>query len=132
MSTLRTNTLQDASGGNSVAMATVAAGTAKAWVNFNGTGTVAIRASFNVSGITDLGTGYYRVNFTSAMSGTGYSVLTTTAGASTGEASRIVAIRGATTTGATGKTTSYIEVISGFGWAGGTEDNAEVNVAVFI
>jgi len=40
---------------------------AKAWVNFNGTGTVAIRASYNVSSITDNGTGDYTVNFTTAM-----------------------------------------------------------------
>jgi hypothetical protein len=39
----------------------------RAWVNFNGTGTVAIRASFNVSSITDNGTGDYTVNFTNAM-----------------------------------------------------------------
>ena len=44
-----------------------ASGLAKAWVNFNGTGTVAIRASFNVSSITDNGTGNYRVNLTTAM-----------------------------------------------------------------
>ena len=40
---------------------------AKAWVNFNGTGTVAIRASYNVSSITDNGVGNYTVNFTTAM-----------------------------------------------------------------
>jgi hypothetical protein len=40
---------------------------ARAWVNFNGTGTVAIRASGNVSSITDNGTGNYRINFTNAM-----------------------------------------------------------------
>jgi hypothetical protein len=40
---------------------------ARAWVNFNGTGTVAIRASGNVSSITDNGTGLYTVNFTTAM-----------------------------------------------------------------
>jgi hypothetical protein len=39
----------------------------RAWVNFNGTGTVAIRASGNVSSITDNGTGQYTVNLTSAM-----------------------------------------------------------------
>ena len=39
----------------------------RAWVNFNGTGTVAIRASFNVSSITDNGTGDYTVNFTTAL-----------------------------------------------------------------
>jgi len=41
---------------------------AKAWVNFNGTGTVAIRDSYNVGSITDLGTGNYRVNFSSTFS----------------------------------------------------------------
>jgi hypothetical protein len=40
---------------------------ARAWVNFNGSGTVAIRASGNVSSITDNGTGDYTVNFTTAM-----------------------------------------------------------------
>jgi hypothetical protein len=39
----------------------------RAWVNFNGTGTVAIRASGNVTSITDNGTGDYTVNFTTAM-----------------------------------------------------------------
>ena len=44
----------------------------RAWVNFNGTGTVAIRASYNVSSITDNGTADYTVNFTTAMSDTNY------------------------------------------------------------
>jgi hypothetical protein len=44
-----------------------ASGLCKAWVNFNGTGTVAIRASYNVSSITDNGTGNYTVNFATAM-----------------------------------------------------------------
>lgn len=44
----------------------------KAWVNFNGTGTVAIRASYNVSSLTDLGTGRYTINFTTAMPDTNY------------------------------------------------------------
>lgn len=47
-------------------------GIAKAWVNFNGTGTVAIRDSFNVSSITDNGTGDYTVNFTTAMPNANY------------------------------------------------------------
>jgi hypothetical protein len=46
----------------------------RAWVNFNGTGTVAIRASGNVSSITDNGTGDYTVNFTTAMVDANYSV----------------------------------------------------------
>lgn len=46
---------------------------ARAWVNFNGTGTVAIRASGNVSSITDGGVGTYTVNFTTAMADANYS-----------------------------------------------------------
>jgi hypothetical protein len=45
---------------------------ARAWVNFNGTGTVAIRASGNVTSITDNGTGDYTVNFTTAMADANY------------------------------------------------------------
>lgn len=44
----------------------------RAWVNFNGTGTVAIRASGNVSSITDNGTGDYTINFTTALSDTNF------------------------------------------------------------
>lgn len=46
----------------------------RAWVNFNGTGTVAIRASGNVSSITDAGTGTYNVNFTTAMPDANYAI----------------------------------------------------------
>ena len=45
---------------------------ARAWMNFNGTGTVAIRASGNVSSITDNGTGDYTVNFTTSMPDANY------------------------------------------------------------
>jgi hypothetical protein len=50
---------------------------ARAWVNFNGTGTVAIRASGNVSSITDGGVGIYTVNFTTAMPDANYAVPST-------------------------------------------------------
>jgi hypothetical protein len=51
---------------------------ALAWVNFNGTGTVAIRASYNVSSITDNGTGNYTVNFANALNDANYTVGTET------------------------------------------------------
>lgn len=70
MSTLRVNTLQNAAGTGQPAMS----GAAKAWVNFNGTGTVAIRAAFNVTSITDNGTGDYTVNFTNALEDANYAV----------------------------------------------------------
>lgn len=47
---------------------------ARAWVNFNGTGTVAIRNDVNVSSITDNGTGDYTINFTTSMPDTNYAV----------------------------------------------------------
>jgi hypothetical protein len=64
---------------NSAQFATVS-GTApiypcRAWVNFNGTGTVAIRASGNVTSITDNGNGNYAVNFTTAMPDANYAVV---------------------------------------------------------
>jgi hypothetical protein len=46
----------------------------KAWVNFNGTGAVTIRAAYNVSSITDNSVGDYTVNFTTAMQDVNYSV----------------------------------------------------------
>ncbi len=79
----RTLTLPDSTGTIATAESTLsqfnASGSApvyacRAWVNFNGTGTVAIRASGNVSSITDNGVGNYTVNFTTAMPDANYSV----------------------------------------------------------
>ena len=50
-------------------------GVCRAWVNFNGTGAVAIRASFNVSSITDNSVANYTVNFTTAMPDANYAGL---------------------------------------------------------
>lgn len=75
MSTLRVTNVQDTAGGNSLTTAQIYNGAAKAWVNFNGTSTVAIRADFNVTSITDNGTGDYTVNLTTAMGDVNYSVV---------------------------------------------------------
>ena len=56
----------------------------RAWVNFNGTGTVAIRASGNVTSITDINTGDYRINFTNAMPDSNYSCASTIGNSGTG------------------------------------------------
>lgn len=69
MSTLRVNNITDASGGSS---SLSVPGAAKAWVNFNGTGTVAVRTQLNVSSITDNGTGLYTVNLTTALADADY------------------------------------------------------------
>lgn len=78
--TLTISTLSD--GTNSTSATNCIQGSAKAWVNFNGTGTVAIRASYNVSSITDNGTGDYTINFTNALSDANYSLVGTCQGAS--------------------------------------------------
>lgn len=72
MSTLKTGTVQNNTG-TGAPLFKNNAGTeigqlAKVWVNFNGTGTVAIRDSFNVASITDQGTGDYTINFTNSLS----------------------------------------------------------------
>tara|TARA_R100000278_G_scaffold44106_1_gene38457 strand:+ start:296 stop:700 length:405 start_codon:yes stop_codon:yes gene_type:complete len=71
-SELRVNTLKDASGNNSIGMSYVAEGTAKVWINFNGTGTIATRDSFNVSSVTDHSTGDFSVNYANNMGNDDY------------------------------------------------------------
>jgi hypothetical protein len=72
--TVGTNTTQAASTAF-VAAEIAAESPIKAWVNFDGTGVVSIRDSFNVASITDLGTGSYRINFTNALANANYSVV---------------------------------------------------------
>ena len=50
---------------------------ARAWVNFDGTGTVAIRSAFGVSSVTDNGTGTYTINFASAFANSNYCLTAT-------------------------------------------------------
>ena len=73
-----TTAVTQTAGNNTTAVATTAFvrsdNNVKAWVNFNGTGTPAIRASFNVSSLTDSGVGSYRINFTTAMVDANYVV----------------------------------------------------------
>ena len=78
MSTLKVNRIEPRTG-NSVDIVglDIPESPVKAWVSFNGTGTVAIRGSFNVSSITDNGVGNYTMNFTTAMPDANYSTLVT-------------------------------------------------------
>ena len=70
MSTLNVSNITD--GTDTVGTSYVLNGSAKSWCNWNGTGTVAIRDSFNVSSLTDQGTGGYHVNFSSNMDNSTY------------------------------------------------------------
>ena len=75
MSLIKCNDIQNASGGIPTVKSQQLIPTA--WVNFNGTGTVAIRDSENVSSITDSATGIYLINFITTMANTNYAVTAT-------------------------------------------------------
>jgi hypothetical protein len=77
MSTLVAQTLSN--GTVSTSTANCIQGSAKAWVNFNGSGG-AIRSSFNVSSITVNGTGDYRINYTNAFANANYSFVASCSG----------------------------------------------------
>ena len=70
--TLKADTLTHSTAG-SLATNYVVEGSAKVWINFNGTGTIATRDSFNVTSITDGGTGLYTVTIANDMSNDDYS-----------------------------------------------------------
>ncbi|CAN7371683.1 hypothetical protein [Aminobacter sp. LjRoot7] len=93
-------------------------GVAKAWVSFNGTGTVAINDSFNVSSITDNGVGNYTVNFASALANANYAAV----GMASGN------LRDVNYSGGT-KTTSAIAIVVGESNVGGV-DTAYVGIIV--
>lgn len=96
----------------------------RAWVNFNGTGTVAIRASGNVSSVTRNGTGDYTINFTTAMPDTNYSVVTgghaSTASSAAGRVTEPYSLA-----------TGSVAIATASSSSGAAADNAIVCVAVF-
>lgn len=107
---------------------------ARAWVSFNGTGTVAIRANGNVSSITDNGTGDYTVNFTTAMPDANYAVNISGLSASAGDGRAAYFVRGARGTGTPStQTTSAVQVSSydaaAVGWP--AIDAGYICVAIF-
>jgi hypothetical protein len=100
--------------------------TCRAWVNFNGTGTVAIQASGNVSSITDNGTGDYTVNFTTAMPDAKYSMACSAVG--------LVGYQvqfGATPKANTAFSTTSVGVVTGNTSSAAFSDSATISVALF-
>lgn len=93
----------------------------RAWVNFNGTGTVAIRASFNVSSITDNGTGNYTVNFTNALTDANYS----TTGSVSNDAASVMGFQPTT------RLASSVTVLSRDTTTGANTDTSSISVSVF-
>ena len=130
MSTLKVNNLQDINGANNSTPEQVAQGRAKAWVNFNGTGTASKTNDFNVSSIADNGTGDYTVTFANAMPNANYAVAlshkedTTDA---TGSGARPMMRRGA----ASFYSTTAVRVINSNMSSGAGADPIIFNVIIF-
>lgn len=93
-----------------------------AWVNFNGTGTVAIRDSLNVSSITDNGTGNYTVVFATSMTNANYASIATR--------SQPDSSGGTFSVGTVSKTVSGVQLLCQSS-SGANDDDSDVNVAVF-
>ena len=123
MSTLKVNTIQDSSGSNASTTEQINQGRAKAWVNFNGTGTVAIRDNFNVSSITDSGTGVYTANFSSAMSNANYASVVSTGNNDKGRYGIMI--------DSDDKTTSGCKIFGFQTSTGSSLDSSEVSLAIF-
>ena len=98
---------------------------ARAWVNFNGTGTVAIRASGNVTSITDNGTGDYTINFTTAMVDADYTAVFGSQYSSTTIAGLVCETTG------TARTASSIQVRTANSSNAGVVDLPAVQIAIF-
>lgn len=130
MSSLKTETLSNLAGTKTIPVDRVASGVAAAWVNFDGTGTVAIRGSYNVSSITDNGVGDYTVNFATALADANYSVQCSSKNNNTTTFSRFYQ------TQPCGYATTSVRILTGGPTSGSvtdgvTIDAAFVNVAVF-
>jgi len=98
----------------------------RAWVNFNGFGTVSIRASGNVSSITDNGVGDYTVNFTTTMQDSNFTVLAT--GSRVNDTFSAIAFVNTSRT----QTTAAAHVMTkGQGGSSVAEDFPQINVAIF-
>ena len=95
----------------------------RAWVNFNGTGTVAIRESGNVSSITDNGTGTYTVNFATAMPDINYAAHFGADGTNP--------VATANESDATTRTVSAIRMVTGTSTTGALADRLRVSVSIF-
>ena len=106
---------------------------AKAWVNFNGTGTVAIRDDFNVSSITDNGTGDYTINITTAMANTNYAVCANASlGTNTQWCSVYIHTRTASPYTQAPTASAFRITVANDGTTVTQQDNSQVAIAVFV
>lgn len=149
MSTLKTNAIVDAAGGNTATIngglplnATSlrtelnATGSApvyacRAWVNFNGVTTVTIRANGNVSSVVRNATGDYTINFATALPDANYAVVFGGGGSSLTNISSGMLVIASASAAANLKTTTQLRIQIGSSANGVPADNHEVSVAIF-
>jgi hypothetical protein len=144
MSTLAANNITDAAGtggptlangltiGTSVLAAPSGSApsyTCRAWVNFDGTGTPAIREDGNVSSITDNGTGLYTVNFATAMPDANYSCVASCSWQGSTSRNIINVMSDGNSSEAPTTTTVKLEVVNYS--TGSAFDSDYTNVAIF-
>ena len=110
MSTLKVTNIQDTSGSNSSTTDEIYSGRAKAWVNFNGTGTVTARDDFNAGSLTDNGTGDYTITFDTAFDNANYMWTGSIMSTSNLTITRSLQLHKPTTTSFTSPTASNIRV----------------------
>ena len=115
------DTLEHSTAG-SIATNYVVKGSAKAWINFNGTGTVTIRDSLNVSALNDSGTGNYYYNPTNNLSSANYTRLVS-AGSS--------GVRRVADTGAAASNTASAVIVITEDLAGSLADVDDANGQVY-
>ena len=130
MSTIKTETLSTPSNAT-VPVDTVVNGTAKAWVNFIGQGTVAIRRAFNVSTITDNGPGDYTVNFINAMVDADYSIVGTSGYTANGASAGFFVTNRIGSNGNESAPTTTSCRVNGVGQNGSVYDTKYMHVAIF-
>lgn len=110
-------------------------GLAKAWINFNGAGTIATRDSFNVASIADNGTGIYTVTYSSAMGNTSYMTVASSGCNRNGNSHTSWCAADTTSSGTgdtdayTSKTASALQICNLTG-ANGNDDTIDTNLLV--
>ena len=101
--------------------------TAKAWINFNGTGTISIRDSFNISSIDDNGIGMYTINFATPMLDTNYCVVAMGRYFNNDIYSQNLA----TLNQSSIKTVGSVAIVSNYSRGGSKYDCSELNIIIF-
>jgi hypothetical protein len=131
-----TTAVTQTTGNNTTAVATTAfvaaaipSNSVKAWVNFNGTGTPAIRASLNVSSLTDNGVGDFTINFTTALSDVNYAPVFGPPTA-TDNTKGSLCVSGGYNAAVTLKSTTQLRIVAGGAFGTNFVDFQENNVAI--